>query len=79
MRGPYAFVRNPMYLGAGTALAGAALYYQSLPLFAYLAGFILAAHSFVLLYEERTLRRRFGVDYERYCERVARWVPRRPG
>src|SRR5687767_6666200 len=31
-RGPYRMVRNPMYLGAGLALTGAALFYQSLPL-----------------------------------------------
>src|SRR4029453_88067 len=32
IRGPYRFVRNPMYIGAGLTLAGAALFYQSLPL-----------------------------------------------
>ncbi len=29
IRGPYRFVRNPMYIGAGMTLAGAVLYYQS--------------------------------------------------
>ena len=37
--GPYRLVRNPMYLGAGLALAGAAAFYQSLPLLGY-AGFV---------------------------------------
>jgi len=31
IRGLYRFVRNPMYIGAGLALAGAALFYESLP------------------------------------------------
>jgi len=79
VRGPYAYVRNPMYLGAATALAGAALFYESLPMLAYLIGFLLVTHAFVRLYEEPTLRRRFGLEYERYCEGVARWRPRRPG
>src|SRR5271165_1838719 len=34
IRGPYHYVRNPMYIGAGLALAGAALFYRSLPLLA---------------------------------------------
>jgi protein-S-isoprenylcysteine O-methyltransferase Ste14 len=28
------------------------------------------------LYEEPTLRRKFGADYEEYCSNVRRWVPR---
>jgi protein-S-isoprenylcysteine O-methyltransferase Ste14 len=28
IQGPYGFVRNPMYIGAGLALAGAALFYE---------------------------------------------------
>jgi protein-S-isoprenylcysteine O-methyltransferase Ste14 len=75
IRGPYRFVRNPMYLGASLALAGAALFYESLPLLSYGAVFLLACHLFVLAYEEPTLRRTFGPDYEAYCDRVKRWWP----
>jgi protein-S-isoprenylcysteine O-methyltransferase Ste14 len=76
VRGPYRFVRNPMYLGAGAALAGAALFYGSWALAAYAAGFLLALHAFVLVYEEPTLRAAFGDDYARYCAQVRRWRPR---
>jgi protein-S-isoprenylcysteine O-methyltransferase Ste14 len=75
--GPYRWIRNPMYVGAGLTLAGAALYYKSLALLAYLAVFLLATHLLVLGYEEPTLRRLFGADYEAYTERVGRWWPRR--
>jgi len=75
IRGPYRFVRNPMYLGAGLALAGAALFYESLPLLAYVGLFILVTHLFVLGYEEPTLRRSFGPEYEAYCQHVRRWWP----
>jgi protein-S-isoprenylcysteine O-methyltransferase Ste14 len=77
VRGPYAVVRNPMYIGAGLALASASLYYQSLPLLTYTAGFLFVMHLFVVLYEEPTLRRTFGKDYESYCGQVRRWLPRR--
>src|SRR5271170_7252193 len=66
IRGPYRFVRNPMYIGAGLALAGAALFYESVPLLVYGVIFLLASHLFVLSYEEPTLRRIFGSEYEAY-------------
>ena len=75
VRGPYRMVRNPMYLGAGLALASAALFYQSAPVAAYAALFWLATHLFVVAYEEPTLRRTFGAEYEQYCRRVRRWWP----
>lgn len=75
MRGPYRAVRNPMYLGAGLALAGAALYYQSGRLAGYAALFLVVTHFFVVWYEEPTLRRTFGQEYEAYCRRVRRWWP----
>jgi len=79
VRGPYRFVRNPMYMGAALALAGAALFYGSWPLLAYTAAFLLITHLFVLLYEEPTLRRTFGGEYDAYCRRVERWLPTLPG
>lgn len=78
IRGPYRFVRNPMYIGAVLALLGAALFYGSLSILIYTGVFLLATHLFVVLYEEPTLRRTFGADYEAYCRRVSRWSPRRP-
>ena len=75
VRGPYGFVRNPMYLGAATALAGASLFYQSGGLAGYVVAFLLVTHVFVVWYEEPTLRTTFGPEYERYCRRVRRWWP----
>ena len=75
VRGPYRYVRNPMYIGAAVALGGAALYYRSLPLAGYVALFLLVTHFFVLLYEEPTLKRLFGAEYEEYCRRARRWRP----
>ena len=75
-RGPYRLLRNPMYVGAGAALAGAALYYRSVPLLAYAAAFMLCAHLFVVAYEEPALRAKFGEEYAAYCRRVSRWLPR---
>src|SRR6266851_1748591 len=75
IRGPYRFVRNPMYIGAGLALASAALFYESLPLLGYAAVFFLATHVFVFFFEEPTLRRTFRRESEAYCRQVRRWWP----
>jgi len=77
VRGPYRLVRNPMYLGAGLAVTGAALFYQSMPLLGYAGLFILATHVFVVMYEEPSLRRNFEGDYDTYWRRVGRWWPTR--
>jgi protein-S-isoprenylcysteine O-methyltransferase Ste14 len=76
VRGPYRYVRNPMYLGAALALTGAALFYETGVLWAYAAGFLVVLHLFVELYEEPTLRQTFGDTYEDYRRKVGRWWPK---
>lgn len=77
VHGPYRVVRNPMYIGAGLALAGATLFYRSGPLLGYTGLFFLLTHLFVVWYEEPILRRTFGGEYDTYCRRVRRWWPTR--
>lgn len=74
--GPFAWIRNPMYAGAGTALAGAALFYQSWALLGYAVAFFAVTHVFVVVHEEPALGKSFGAAYEAYCRRVGRWWPR---
>lgn len=78
LAGPYRFVRNPMAIGIGLALLGVGLFYGSVTFLAFAALFMLVIHAMVTLYEEPTLRRTFGADYVAYCEKVNRWLPRRP-
>ncbi len=74
--GPYRFVRNPMYIGAGLALAGAALFYASFELMAYICLLFLAFHLFVVFHEEPSLKKSFGEEYNAYCRAVGRWLPK---
>ncbi len=76
--GPYRWVRNPMYLGGGTLLLGFALVEHSISMILLVGAMFLAEHSFILWYEEPTLRERFGDSYKEYCRNVSRWFPRRP-
>jgi len=75
--GLYRYVRNPMYDGALLVLFGHVLWFPSLALIVCPIIFLVSFHLFVVLYEERTLRKKFGAAYEAYCRSVPRWIPRR--
>ena len=74
VRGLYRYTRNPMYVGVLIVIAGWSGLFRSATIALY--GFVVAVafHLFVTLYEERTLARRFGADYEEYLGRVPRWL-----
>lgn len=75
--GLYRYVRNPMYVAVGAIIVGQALLLGRLVLLAYAAAFGVVVWAFVRWYEEPTLRRRFGDEYEAYRRAVPGWWPRR--
>jgi protein-S-isoprenylcysteine O-methyltransferase Ste14 len=77
--GLYRWVRNPMYLAVGATILGEALLLGAPILFVELAVFAVLVVAFVRLYEEPTLRRTYGAEYENYVSSVPGWLPRRPG
>jgi len=79
VRGLYHYVRNPMYVGALLVILGWSLYFASARLLLYASSVGVAFHLFVVLYEEPTLRKTFGADYERYASATGRWLPRLRG
>jgi protein-S-isoprenylcysteine O-methyltransferase Ste14 len=74
--GPFERVRNPGYVAVVALVIGQGLLFGSGAVLAYAVLLALGFHLFVVLYEEPTLRRRFGAEYEAYCRRVPRWWPR---
>jgi protein-S-isoprenylcysteine O-methyltransferase Ste14 len=76
VNGSYRFVRNPMYVAVTALILGQALFLGDVRLLEYAIVPWLAAHLFVLYYEEPTLRRSFGAEYENYRAYVPRWIPR---
>src|SRR5918992_1678104 len=74
--GLYHYVRNPMYVAILAAIVGQALLLGQLGLLLYAAALWLITAAFVRWYEEPTLTRRFGVDYEAYRRAVPAWWPR---
>lgn len=74
--GLYRWVRNPMYIAVVSCVLGQAGIFGSRALLAYGGGLMVLFFSFVRLYEEPTLARQFGADYEAYRRAVPGWFPR---
>jgi hypothetical protein len=72
--GPFAYTRNPMYLGHIIFLTGLALTLQSL-FAAALAAATAVWFQFRVLRDENRLVRRFGEPYVAYLGKVKRWIP----
>jgi protein-S-isoprenylcysteine O-methyltransferase Ste14 len=74
--GLYRHVRNPMYLAVAATVVGQGLLLGRPILFAYAAAFAATVVAFVHWYEEPTLTRQFGAEYEAYRRAVPGWWPR---
>jgi protein-S-isoprenylcysteine O-methyltransferase Ste14 len=76
--GFYRYVRNPMYVGFYIGWLGLWIIFgrANLTAIAVACAIVLAVALFVMLYEEPTLRKKFGPDYDQYRKNVPRWLPR---
>jgi protein-S-isoprenylcysteine O-methyltransferase Ste14 len=76
--GFYRYVRNPMYVGFFAGWLGLWVVFGRASFVALTVAFLAAVSValFVSFYEEPTLRKLFGTDYEEYCRNVPRWIPR---
>lgn len=74
--GLYRHVRNPMYGGVLTLVAGWSLLLTSPVLAFYLLALAAGFHIRVLKYEEPWLSEQFGTGYQNYRSHVRRWLPR---
>jgi protein-S-isoprenylcysteine O-methyltransferase Ste14 len=73
--GPYTRVRNPLLLGLLLVLVGVAVASGSTALGVGAVAAAVAAHVWVVRFEEPHLQARFGEAYREYLARVPRWVP----
>jgi protein-S-isoprenylcysteine O-methyltransferase Ste14 len=75
--GLYRYLRNPMYLAVVATILGQAMILGRPGLALYALAFGVIVFAFVRFYEEPTLARRFGADYDAYRRAVPGWWPRR--
>jgi len=76
--GPFAYVRNPLYVGNILIYTGAGI--MSFAVFPYfqVIGFIYFVFQYylIVLEEEGYLRKEFGKEYDDYFKNVPRFIPR---
>ena len=76
MHGPYACVRNPLYLGNFLLTLGVTFLSKLLWLVPVVVALFVAQYVPIVFWEEQVLAQRFGAQYAAYCQQVPRWLPR---
>lgn len=74
--GFYRYVRNPIYLGFLVILSGQAALFGSAGLLEYTAIAWCIGAVGARFYEQPTLMRKFGTEYQAYRRAVPAWIPR---
>lgn len=73
-RGPYAYSRNPMYVGWSLLYLGISFVVNSIWLLGVFPAVWAYSHFVVIKREEKFLQREFGAEYEAYQDRVPRYL-----
>jgi protein-S-isoprenylcysteine O-methyltransferase Ste14 len=74
--GPYALVRNPLYLGTYLMALGVILAIENWALLVVSSVLFAAVYHFIILDEEVKLQKLFQKSYSLYCQSVPRFFPR---
>ncbi len=74
--GPFALCRNPMYIGTFLITTGYFIMANRLDIWIIGTIFFWLFHAGAVFYEEKLLHERFGAEYESYCSRVPRFIPK---
>ena len=72
--GIYAYSRNPIYLCFVLFHLGMFLTFENIMYFLCSIGLFFWLNNFVIYEEEKYLKDKFGVEFERYCDSVKRWI-----
>jgi len=72
--GPFSFSRNPMYLGMAAILFGVGIFLGTIISFTGAVFFIAAMEIYFIPDEEKFMSEAFGAEFERYKNKVRRWI-----
>jgi protein-S-isoprenylcysteine O-methyltransferase Ste14 len=73
VKGLHSLTRNPMYVAIISFVFGLAVISGLLSVFFYSAALFMFFHLVVIFSEEPTLRKKYSIEYEDYCQSVPRW------
>ncbi len=74
--GPYAYVRNPLYVGNLGIVLGLCCLAHHPVVYVLTLTFFFGEYFFIIRAEEDFLRQKFGPAFDAFCAAVPRWVPR---
>ena len=78
--GPFAYVRNPLYIGNFFVYFGVVIFSSEsdllIPLLTMSTFYFITQYGIIIQFEEQTLKKLFGEKYQEYCENVPRILPR---
>lgn len=77
--GPFAFVRNPLYIGNLLIWTGFVIWSELLWFLPIVWTIFVIQHVAMVDFEESLLRTTFGPAYDEYRETTPRWIPHWPG
>jgi len=72
--GPYAYSRNPMYVGWTLIFLGSIFIFNALCSFGLLVIVLVYIHFFEIIPEEKFLKQKFGTQFEAYQKNVRRYL-----
>jgi len=75
--GPFAFVRNPLYVGNFLISTGMAVFSGSFAVTLLTIGLFTLQYYFIVQYEEHTLSQKFGQEFDDYRAKVNAWFPKK--
>jgi len=75
--GPFAYVRNPLYVGNFMITAGISVFSGTIWIMVLTVLAFAGQYFFVVEYEESILREKFGAEYDSYCKTVPAWFAKR--
>ncbi|KAB2907818.1 MAG: isoprenylcysteine carboxylmethyltransferase family protein [Ignavibacteriales bacterium] len=76
--GPFAYVRNPLYVGNIFIYVGIGVMSMALFPWLHIVAFLWFVFQYIMIVseEEKYLSRQYGEAYQEYCDRVPRFIPR---